>query len=158
MFGIDDFLLMSALGGGLGALTSKKPLQGALLGAGLGAAGGALAPSLFGGVGAAGSAATVPANPFIPEAAGGLLGGMKTAMDYVKPIGQAAGAASQAGLLGHQPQPITPSPMMTPSVGGNQVLNQLAQAPSENAQQMQMAEQMRQRRRMGLLGGGYGIA
>jgi hypothetical protein len=89
---------------------------------------------------------------------GGLLGGLKTAGEYAKPIGQAANAASQAGLLGGQRQPITPSPMQQPVYGGNQILAQLAQAPTPGMQQMQMAEQARQRRRMGLLGGGNGLA
>jgi hypothetical protein len=180
MFGIDDILLFSALGGGLGALTGKKPLQGALMGAGLGAAGGAFLPGLLGAGGAAAggeAAATtagmagVPAS-VIPEGvaftpattsqmasmgvalgSGGLLGGLKAAGEYAKPIGQAAGAASTASsLLGSHRQPITPSPVQQPVYGGNQILAQLAQAPTPGMQQMQMAEQARQRRRMGLLG------
>lgn len=53
MFGIDDILLASLIGGGAGALTSKKdPLKGALIGAGLGAGGAHLAPGLLGAGGA----------------------------------------------------------------------------------------------------------
>lgn len=49
MFVLDDMLLMSAIGGGLGALTNRKdPLKGGLLGAGLGAGAAAL-PGLIGG-------------------------------------------------------------------------------------------------------------
>lgn len=92
----------------------------------------------------------------VSPGSGGLF---QQAMGYAKPIGQAAGVAKQSGLLGGgQSQPITPSPMLTQPIGGNQVLNQLAQAPSGLDQQMQLAEQMRQKRRMGLLGGGYGSA
>src|SRR5687768_8746169 len=43
------FLLPMLIGGGLGAATSRNPLKGALLGAGLGAAGGAFVPGLLGG-------------------------------------------------------------------------------------------------------------
>jgi hypothetical protein len=88
----------------------------------------------------------------VPAGSGGLLGGLKTAGEYAKPIGQAANAAGQAGLLGGQRHQITPSPMQQPVYGGNQILAQLAQAPTPGMQQMQMAEQARQRRRMGLLG------
>lgn len=62
------FALPMLLGAGLGAVTSKKPLQGALLGAGLGAAGGAIAPGLLG---AGGSAATQTAGLLAPGAASG---------------------------------------------------------------------------------------
>ena len=43
MFVLDDLLIASLIGGGIGAVTNKKnPLKGALLGAGLGAGGAAL--------------------------------------------------------------------------------------------------------------------
>lgn len=49
-------LMPMLIGGGLGALTNKDPLKGAALGAGLGAAGGALAPGLLGAAAPAGGA------------------------------------------------------------------------------------------------------
>lgn len=59
MFGIDDILLASLIGGGAGAVFNKKdPMKGALLGAGLGAGGAYLAPGLLGGGAAAGTTGT----------------------------------------------------------------------------------------------------
>lgn len=79
--------------------------------------------------------------------------GAETFNKYAKPIGQAYQTAGQTGLLGGQQQPIQPSPMAQPMPGANQTLASVAQMPSANMQQMQLAEQMRQRRRSGLLGG-----
>lgn len=63
MFGIDDMLLLSMAGGGLlGAASSKNPMQGALLGAGLGAAGSQFIPGLLGSSAPAASAAASPAS------------------------------------------------------------------------------------------------
>lgn len=151
-------MLPMLIGGGLGALTSKKPLQGALMGAGMGALGGAVAPSLgglFGGSGAAGAAASgaapsmatsLPA--FDPIAgqfvnAGNLQGGMGGLMSNIKPIAQAVGTANQLGLLGGQDQPITPSPTMQSPGGGAQVLGQLAQTPDAVEQGRQLRKQRR---------------
>lgn len=151
-------MLPMLIGGGLGALTSKKPLQGALLGAGMGALGGAAAPSLgglFGGSGAAGAAASgaapsmatsLPA--FDPIAgqfvnAGNLQSGMGGLMNNIKPIAQAVGTANQLGLLGGQDQPITPSPTMQNPGGGAQVLGQLAQTPDAVEQGRQLRKQRR---------------
>jgi hypothetical protein len=84
----------------------------------------------------------------------GLLG---TAMQYAKPIGQAANAASSlTGLLGSHRQPIQPSPMPMGATAGSQTLGQLATQYDQSAQQQLMAaDQARRQRRMGLLGGGY---
>ena len=73
MFGIDDLLLASLVGGGLGAVTNKKnPLKGALMGAALGGVGG----GLLGGAGSAGAAASPYAlAPGASLAEGATLGG-----------------------------------------------------------------------------------
>lgn len=81
MFGIDDMLLMAALGAGGGALFSKKdPLKGALIGGALGAGGAAL-PGLLGaggataGIAPGATAATGAADMLAAQEAGaGLLG------------------------------------------------------------------------------------
>lgn len=69
-------MLPMLIGGGLGALTSKKPLQGALLGAGMGALGGAVTPAMGGLFGGAGAAAPGVAG----AAASGAAPSMATAM------------------------------------------------------------------------------
>ena len=55
-FVLEDMLIAAAIGGGIGGLTNRKnPMKGALMGAGLGALGGGLAPAgLLGGSSAAG--------------------------------------------------------------------------------------------------------
>jgi hypothetical protein len=78
MFPLFMPMLIGAAGGAL--MNKKDPLKGALLGAGMGAAGGTLAPGLLG---AGGGAAT--------SATGGLLGS-----------GAATGAGSQASMLAAQ--------------------------------------------------------
>lgn len=97
-----DPFTLALLGGAAGGLLNKKdPLKGALLGAGLGAAGGAFAPGLLGGAGAAGSGAggltaTAGAGTSLAAPAGGSLGGgagLKAGVDML------AGASSGAGGL-----------------------------------------------------------
>lgn len=84
--------------------------------------------------------------------------GLNTFNSYAKPVGQAYSSAKQVGLLGGDQQP-SQMPGIAPQVTtGNETLAALAQQPSANIQQMQAAEQMRQKRRMGLLGGGYGAS
>ena len=145
-------MLPMLIGGGLGALTSKDPLKGALFGAGAGALGGTVAPGLLGGLGsAAGTAgpatglatgAIETSLPAFNPMTGGFVNpladtGMKGLLDTIKPIGQAASTANQLGLLGGQQQPITPSPVMQSPTGGAQTLGQLAQTPDIVAQGME---------------------
>lgn len=164
--------LIPLLGAGLGAIANKKdPLEGALMGGALGAAGGALAPGLLGSVGgaAAGAAGAAPAmanGAFLGEGAasgvgawdglmgGGLLSNLKTAGDAVAPVAKAYGAAQQTGLLGGQEQPIQ-APMPMQQVGtGSQIMASLAQGNQQATQELQAADQARKQRRRGLLGMG----
>ncbi|MEJ7932585.1 hypothetical protein WG922_21625 [Ramlibacter sp. AN1015] len=164
---IPAFLIPALLGGGLGALTSKKPLQGALLGAGMGAAGGYLAPGLLGGATAAPGASAglmgpvaggevamgsvVPgleqyATGFTGE---GLLGSAKGLADKAAPYAQ---LAQQSGLLSQQEQPIVGGPMPAQQVQAS-TLPQLSAQMNEAAAQEQAAEEQRRKRRQSLLGG-----
>lgn len=163
--------LLPLAGAAVGAAMNKKnPMQGALLGAGIGATGG-----LLGGAGLAGAAAAEGAGgaamangAFLGEGVasgvgawdasaaasaagqgGGLLGGMKTALEYAKPVGQAASAAQQVSGGQRAPMPAAPPMMQNPV--GVQSLTQLAQQQSPNLNQMQQAYEARMRRR-GLLG------
>ena len=90
MFGIDDLLLMSLMGGGAGALLNRKnPLKGALLGAGVGAGLGAMGSS--GGLLGLGNTASGP------------LGNLGTAVKYGTGLGSeqtAMLAAQEAGMGG----------------------------------------------------------
>jgi hypothetical protein len=150
------------IGGGLGALTSKKPLQGALLGAGMGALGGAVAPGmggLFGGTPFNPAAASGMTNgAFLGEgvasgvgaldkaASGGLLGTLKE-------FGPAAGQLANSGLLDSQDPQIQPPAPMQQAGGGSQILSAIAQQGEQNAQaQLAQDAQIRRKRRMGLLG------
>ncbi len=85
---------MLMLGGAaLGAATSKKPIQGALLGAGLGATGGMAAGGLLGAGAAGAGAAGAGANAAAATQTAGLLA-----------PGAASGAGSQAAMLAAQNQ------------------------------------------------------
>lgn len=108
------FWLLPLAGAALGAMTSKKPLQGALIGAGLGATGGAAAGGLLG-AGAAGAGAAGTAGA--AGGAGGLLGAggaagagagagtaAATQMAGLLAPGAASGAGSQAAMLAAQNQ------------------------------------------------------
>lgn len=164
--------LLGAIGGA--ALNKKDPLKGALMGGGLAAGGGALLGA--GGLGAAagGSAASSGAalgslTDAAPELAkmgyagpenfsgGGLLdklsGGLEMADKYAKPIGNAASAAnSTMGLFGG-PQPQQPAmPVNQGGPGVGQAMTGLLQQDQATMEQ-RMAEA---RKKMGLLGGGYG--
>jgi hypothetical protein len=162
------FLMPALIGGGAGLLFNRKdPLKGALMGAGLGAAGGLLAPTA-GAAGAAGGAAAeaapamtngaflgegvasgVPAWEAAPT--GGLLSGLKTAGQAVKPVAEAARMAQQAGLLNQDQPPMqAPPPMIQPG-GGPQTLAQLAQMRNPT-QAFESAQQERRQRRRGILG------
>lgn len=153
-----------AIGGLLGALTNKNPLKGGLLGAGMGAVGGAAMPALsgmFGGAGAAGAAADPLASYMTTggvegSIAGGGTGGAAGSVggglfggDTMKNLGSAAQIASAAGAFGGSEQPMQGQPVQQ-GQGGAQVLGQLAQP--QVSPQIQAAEQARMRRRQGLLG------
>lgn len=79
---------------------------------------------------------------------GGLLSSMKTGMEYVKPISEAAGYAQQAqGLLNQPEQQIQSAPIIV-GQGGSQGLTDLAnQSQQSTNQQLQLAAQQRQARR-----------
>lgn len=78
----------------------------------------------------------------------GLLGSIKTGMDYVKPVSDAMGYANQAqGLLSQPSQPIQSAPVIV-GQGGSQSLADLANQGQQSVdQQMQLAAQQRQQRR-----------
>ena len=148
-----------AIGGLLGALTNKNPLKGGLLGAGMGALGGAAMPALgLGGAaadpvtaymttgGVEGSIAGGGTGGAAGSVGGGLFGG-----DTMKNLGGAAQIAAASGVLnGSQQQPLQGQPVQQ-GQGGAQVLSQLAQP--QGGAQLQSMEQARMRRRQGLLGG-----
>lgn len=173
MFGIDDALIWAPMAGAaLGAMTSKKALQGAALGGALGYGGAAL-PGLLG-AGTAPAATGIAdgtAASFSPMSAAdfmksqiassgtaapsaGLLSdaSFKSAMDnYVKPIGTAmsAGVAGN-GLLNPPQQRIQASPIAPSGGGGSASLAQLAsqgQQSSDNAL-AQAAQERAARRKM----------
>lgn len=147
------------IGAGLGAMTSKKPLKGALLGAGMGALGGAGA-GLLGGAGAAGGAAA-PAmanGAFLGEGVasgigawdsamgGGLLGGLKSAASYAQPIGAALDATKGFGAQ----EPVQPSPLLQRAPDGS--LAALSAQLEQAAAQQGQADMARRKQRYGLLG------
>jgi hypothetical protein len=150
------FMIPMLLGAGLGAATSRKPLKGALLGAGMGALGG-YGAGLLGGAGAAGGAAamgpSLPTGAVIPELAkyqtGGLLGGLNTAASYAKPIGQAMSAAQQAGVIGQEPA--QPSPVIQPQINP-QTLPALSEQLQSLMQQQEQMNMARRKQRQSLLG------
>lgn len=172
MFGIDDILIGSLIGGGLSALTGKDPIKGAALG-GLG---GAVAPGLLGGMGgastgqgitaAAGEGAGLfaqgageglkqgaqmglqaPAGALTQAPQTGLLSSMGSTMKDMKPLMDAAGTGLQVAQATQQPrQQIMHSPMMTPMPNNN--LGQIVSGmQNEQAQRMQMEAQLRAQRR-----------
>lgn len=164
-------LLMPALlGGGLGLLANRKdPLKGALLGAGMGAAGGYFAPGLMGGAAGATEAAAAPAmtnGAFLGEGVasgvpawdkavgGGLLDQLKHAGQTAAPFASAVG---QSGLLGGQDQQMQAPQMQPQMVSGEQTLAALVQQGAERTQsELAQSAQERKKRRVGLLGGTYG--
>lgn len=139
-------MAIGALGGGL--LNKKDPLKGALLGAGLGAAGGAFAPGLLGGAGAAGSGAgglTATGAAAQP----GAFAQLQAIGSGLKPFGEAANAAMAAkGLFSAPNQPIQASPISPTPGTGPQGLTQLVGQNQQAADsQMSIDEQKRQMRR-----------
>lgn len=146
MFGIDDMLLMSLFGAGAGALTNKKkPLQGALLGGGLGAAGGGL---LSGGLAVGGEqgamlaaqnagleGATAATNAALGEGTG-LLG---TATKLAKPVGVAMQAADMA-----QPEqpPIQPQPLQRVPMDMSAIFQNQGQQQQWEAQEQERRRQL----------------
>ena len=167
MFGIDDMLLLSAIGAGTGALFNrKKPLEGALIGAGLGAAGGAIAPSfgLLGNTAAGSVAAEQAAAPVvemgtkaaaadIANAQGvGLLG----QVDKIgKPVATALNAANSAKGLLSEPPPQMPSPLQHAPLDLSGVLKQNTDLMSFDAQEAARRRALMQQY-INNIGGGYG--
>jgi len=131
------------LGAGLGALTNENPLKCALMGAGLCASGGAIAPGLLGG------AAPVAGDSFMPAALGadgagtGLLGTLNMASSYARPVMQAEEAAQASGAFGGGEEAPAP-PQLTPQTGGQTLQGLLANV--QQSQQAQQAEEMARRK------------
>lgn len=134
------FWMLPLLGAGLGALSSKNHLKGALLGAAAGTGAGAI-PGLLGG-GAALGAATNPA--LIESAVGtagygassaspyGITGLLGDAAKYAQPAANVLGAANSAkSLFGQQPQM---APQGQPLMAGNDPIASLM----NNQQQQDM--------------------
>lgn len=120
---LKDNVKQGALAGlamfGLPALGAAAPATGAT--------NAALIDSAVGTAGYGASSAT--------PAAGGLMAGMKDAMGYVKPIGEAAGAAQSVGGLLSGPQVQAPQPQgINPQ--GAQTLAQLAQQGQVNPEEL----------------------
>lgn len=145
------------LGMGAGALLDKKkPLRGAMLGG----AGGFLGPQLLGGSslfggggpGLLGNAAAT--NPALIESAVGSTGyGMSsaspesflaTASKYMKPAGEALGAASAAqSLFGQPQQQMAPPVQMMPT--GDPIGQLMAGDQQQEAMRQKMLEELRRR-------------
>lgn len=125
------------IGAGAGMLANKKnPLEGALLGAGLGAIGGAAAQAF--GLGASGATTAAP------SAMSGILSGIK---EY-KPVLDAAVTGLQVANMVDKPeQPIQASPLMQYQGGTPQMNNLLNNMQNEQAQRMQIEQQRRAARR-----------
>lgn len=152
-------LIPVALGALGGALTSKDPLKGALLGGGMGAAGGLLTPMLSSALApsalSAGTQAALgptgvtagsqQAQMLAAQEAGmggGLLDQFKTAAGYTQPFMQAAQSAQAVkGLLS---TPEMQAPQMAPMQGsGAQTLAALSQAGEQQIGQMADADMKR---------------
>jgi hypothetical protein len=150
---IPAFMLPMLIGGGLGAMKSKDPLKGALLGAGLGAAGAAAGPALGGLLGSAGTAGTAAAygtglgtqqTAMLAAQEAGMGGiGLKDALGYAAPIGQAMGVAQQ---FMPEDQAAPPPPQLAQQTGGG-ILAQLAQMPQAQMPGEQERMMRRQQRR-----------
>lgn len=155
-----DPFTLSLIGGAAGGLLSKRdPLKGALMGAGLGYAGGAMAPAI-GGLFGTSPASTVAADGMADATYGatgyntglgqqqGLLdtikGGIKTAGEYAKPIGESAMAAQAVGGMFATPQqaPVQPGPIMQ-NTGGAQTLASIAQSNAQGLGALQDADMQR---------------
>lgn len=162
-------MLIGAAGG---LLTNRKdPLKGALLGAGLGAAGGAIAPSLGGlfGTPAAGAttlgvldpaqAAAIAAEKgtsvaaAFPASQPGLFDtvkdGFKTASEYAKPIGDAGMAAQQVSGLFGEDQKQAPQLYQSPGDGGS--LAAIANADQQGLLALQEQDMKRRQQQMAMI-------
>jgi hypothetical protein len=162
------------IGGGIGLLTNKKnPLEGALMGAGMGAAGGLLSPAAAGAtaeLGAAGAGglstgtavpglSTGTAVPGLNAAAAapppapwydGVLSTAKEVAGNAKPVADAAGTAMMVAQMTKEepPPPIQASPVMVPGNGSNPQMQGLLQSiQSTDAQRAQEEMQKRQTNR-----------
>lgn len=162
----DPFTLALIGGAAGGLLNKKKPLEGALLGAGLGYGGGLLGANALGASAASGAAAPAYTGTAAELAADGLGGvapemtpwyqqpgfgigrELTGAMKEAKPFIDAAGTAQQVAAMTNKPQqPITPSPMITPFNGGNPVGQMVNQMEQNQAQKMALEKQMREQRK-----------
>jgi hypothetical protein len=136
--------LLPLLGAAAGALTSKKPLKGALLGAGAGYGAGLLGPAAMGATNPAliESAVGAGTHGVSSASSGGLLGGALAGVDkYATPINAGLMMANNAKQLGQrEAQPMAPVQQQQPV----DVIGQML------AQQSQLEEQRRKQR--------YGIA
>lgn len=161
-----QFLPM-AIGAGIGLLTNKKdPIQGALLGAATGAAGGILSPTASAipatqGIGqsaASGlmnSAASASSAPLVEAASAPWWQSAAGIADAVKPYTDAAGAAMQVAQETKEPEmQITPSPMITPMPNSNlgAMVTQMEQSQANKIEQEKQARFARRKAR-----GGYGL-
>jgi hypothetical protein len=162
------FPMLLMAGAALGAMANKKnPLQGALMGAGVAATGGAAAGGLLGagaagaaGAGAAGGATAGAAGAGAASGAGGLLGSMGGSaggglMGSLGQAGSLMSTAQQTGLLGGgQEQPMQgAAPAFPANNPGAQTLTSLAQSGQQQSQnELMAADQARRKRRIGLLG------
>ncbi len=162
------------IGGGIGLLTNKKnPLEGALMGAGVGAAGGLLSPAAAGAPAELGAAAvpglstgtavpglsTGTAVPGLNAAAAapppapwydGVLSTAKEVAGNAKPVADAAGTAMMVAQMTKEepPPPIQASPLMVPGNGSNPQMQGLLQSiQSTDAQRAQEEMQRRQANR-----------
>ena len=161
----------------VGALTDrKKPLRGALMGAGLGAGGGALmtggglgglmgggsaaggsAGGLLGGSGAAsGAAAAAPwadgAGAIVAPGAApstGLLSSVNTTLSQYKPMMDAASTGlSMSGAMNQEQAATMQAPEVQQMQGGSQTLAQIASQGADPKMQGDVQERMRRRQMM----------
>lgn len=154
---------MSGMGTVPDIIMGKKPgeaLKDNLMMAALAGTGMAVAPALAGGSAAAdaigGGMASMAEQHAIQQAmasqGGGLLGGLKTTAGYVKPAGEALGAANAAkGLLSSDP--MQPAPLQQPNPMGMQGLLQIAQQGQQAIGAQGEADMARRQRRGQLVGG-----
>lgn len=143
-------MLPILLGSAMGALTSKKPLKGALLGAAGGALTGGMGGLLSGGANAGTAAAlgTIPGSQqtamLAAQEAGMGGGGLLSTLKDASPVANAAMTGIQtAKSMMPQQQPIQAAPLQGGSFDASGLL-------SANNQQLQALQQKRQQRRGGV--------
>lgn len=148
------FWIPMAIGAGLGALTNKDPLKGAVMGAGMGAATGGLG-ALGSGAGAAGAGATgAGANLAAMGGGQGLLAGTSAAggigglltKENMKMAGNVAGLAQAAGVF-NDPQAPQAQSAGIPGRGGVDFSGLLSAGRANNASGAQLLAQQRAARR-----------